>query len=295
MGLDAKVEAWRRAHPLPATMGTKPGECPVCTGQKRFGRHPKNPERWFCFGESPHSVGRAALGAKGGWWGDALDLEAAARGYSGADGRLRVLRDDGYLDGKPLRSIGRRPPNLKPSPPPKREPTAAEHAARLAERWSAADGPTAVQLPGSDGWREVACEEGLDAARLVDGRPVARGYRRAHGREGPPLMLAELVPLAPLRMPPGLVLAAEPGEELLEGHAGDLLLVEPARWLEYAYRTWAAGRWLGVLGLTDARPLAGALPWRGAVYVGPGLDAVEVAAVLRPDPDFNSVLRRREP
>jgi len=93
-GVDNAVSAWRAAHLLPADAPHAHGTCPVCGCADCWGRLPASDGWWFCFNTDNHPVG---LDHPGGWAGDSLDLETHRRGYEGKAGRLRVLREDGYL------------------------------------------------------------------------------------------------------------------------------------------------------------------------------------------------------
>jgi len=66
-------------------------ECPVCGDGGSFGHLPGDETRWHCF-SSDHPSNVGVPGANG-YHGDALDLEAHARGVKAVD----VLRADGYL------------------------------------------------------------------------------------------------------------------------------------------------------------------------------------------------------
>ncbi|HEX8823846.1 MAG TPA: VapE domain-containing protein [Archangium sp.] len=69
------------------------GQCPACGHKGCFGQLADNPRRWSCFSAS-HDECR--VGRKGStcWFGDALDLDAAAAGVD----RMDLLRQEGYLD-----------------------------------------------------------------------------------------------------------------------------------------------------------------------------------------------------
>jgi predicted P-loop ATPase len=70
------------------------GECPVCGDKGSFGRLPDDETQWFCFStDHPDGVG---ITSRGGHHGDALDLEAHARGCKPVD----VLVRDGYYEPK---------------------------------------------------------------------------------------------------------------------------------------------------------------------------------------------------
>jgi predicted P-loop ATPase len=108
------VERWNADHR--ADYPTRPGTCPACQHNDCFHALPKDPTKWFCFSSGHSGVGIAATDSVG-HYGDALDLEAYARGCKPVD----VLRADGYL------STPRRPPprsqsSAEPQPDPIEEP-----------------------------------------------------------------------------------------------------------------------------------------------------------------------------
>lgn len=87
--LEEAVRLWNDDHRREWPRNSAP--CPVCGDKGSFGRLPKSPERWSCHStDHPDDVG---LAGKDCFHGDALDIEAHARGKS----RVAVLRDDGYL------------------------------------------------------------------------------------------------------------------------------------------------------------------------------------------------------
>jgi hypothetical protein len=88
--LDQAVAHWNGDHPLQLPRPGA-GDCPVCGGKGGFGALPSRPGKWFCWHVNhPENAGHRT---DRGTWGDALDLEAAARGRS----RLEILRDGRYL------------------------------------------------------------------------------------------------------------------------------------------------------------------------------------------------------
>lgn len=87
--LDEAVRHWNEDHHREWPRNSAP--CPVCHDKGSFGRLPKSPERWACHStDHPDDIG---IAGKDCFHGDALDIEAHARGKS----RVAVLRDDGYL------------------------------------------------------------------------------------------------------------------------------------------------------------------------------------------------------
>lgn len=87
--LDKAVARWNADHRL--SLPRDSAACPVCEDDHSFGHLPDDDQRWFCFStDHPESVG--VRGPKG-FHGDALDLEAHARGLA----RAEILRADGYL------------------------------------------------------------------------------------------------------------------------------------------------------------------------------------------------------
>lgn len=113
------VERWnadhRRDYPRHSS------ECPVCGSDASFGHLPDDPSRWHCFSTNhPDGIG---IRGEQGFHGDALDLEAAARGVKPID----VLRADGYLkraDPPPARAAvaGGYMVPISPEPSPSAEP-----------------------------------------------------------------------------------------------------------------------------------------------------------------------------
>jgi hypothetical protein len=87
--VDDAARQWNADHPGDWPRGTT-GNCPVCGGKGGFGRLPERREKWFCWHQTHSGVGRKT---ERGHFGDALDLEAHARGRS----RVEVLKADGYL------------------------------------------------------------------------------------------------------------------------------------------------------------------------------------------------------
>ena len=106
------VRAWCRDHAT--NWPAKHGTCPACKGTKCFGRATgdDDPPRWVCFDTDHAGAGRE--GSDGAWRGDALDLEAHARGKTLAE----VLRADRYLTGTRPAGGTRR----APAPPPAKLP-----------------------------------------------------------------------------------------------------------------------------------------------------------------------------
>lgn len=82
------VAQWNAEHPV--DWPRSGGSCPACGHNGCFGVFPDTPGRWACFSANHAGVGLRGAGC---WHGDALDLEAHARGVSRAD----VLRTDGCL------------------------------------------------------------------------------------------------------------------------------------------------------------------------------------------------------
>ena len=85
------VEAFNADHP--GDWPRSGGECPACGHKGCFNAHPNNPDRWCCHSSNHGGCGLPPAPGKGCWTGDALDLEAFARGVE----RLEVLRRNGYL------------------------------------------------------------------------------------------------------------------------------------------------------------------------------------------------------
>lgn len=104
-------------------------KCPVCGDSASFGHLPDDPQRWYCF-STDHPDGVGVKGAQG-YHGDALDLEAHARGCKPID----VLRRDAYLA-----------PPRRPSPPPTRSSSPAPSPGGVAAAAAAAD-PAFVPEP----------------------------------------------------------------------------------------------------------------------------------------------------
>src|SRR5690606_6431119 len=76
----------------PSSYPKKPGTCPACQHNDCFHELPKDHTKWFCF-STGHIDGVGLKVEGGGYYGDALDLEAHRRGLKPVD----VLRADGYL------------------------------------------------------------------------------------------------------------------------------------------------------------------------------------------------------
>lgn len=108
---DAAARQWVLDHtptyPKPGT-----GECPVCKHKECFGQLPDDSSRWYCF--SANHVAGIGVQTDRGHHGDALDLEAYARGCKPVD----VLRADGYLAAaeRAVRSQQRQVGNAEPAP-----------------------------------------------------------------------------------------------------------------------------------------------------------------------------------
>lgn len=87
------VDRWNADH-LP-TWPRAAGDCPACGHRGCFGRLPDDDSRWHCF-SSNHT--KPGIPGANGYHGDALDLEAFARGVTPKE----VLRADGYLSAPPM-------------------------------------------------------------------------------------------------------------------------------------------------------------------------------------------------
>ena len=85
------VERYLADHPRSYPNSGAP--CPACGHKGCFGQLANNPRRWSCFSASH---GECGVGREGRtcWFGDALDLDAAAAGID----RLELLRQEGYFD-----------------------------------------------------------------------------------------------------------------------------------------------------------------------------------------------------
>ena len=160
--LEAAVSAWRAAHPLPLNTPHAHAKCPVCGCGNCWGRLPSSEGWWFCFNTESHPVGIQQGGE--GWAGDTLDLEVHRRGYRGKTGRVRVLREDGYLEGSrprvrsapaPSRPVVL-PRQRRPQRPPRREVEAL---------WS----PAHTLEPGRD---DLEALEGFYQAHEIPGATV---------------------------------------------------------------------------------------------------------------------------
>lgn len=66
------------------------GECPMCGHKGCFNAIPGAPDRWYCW-SAGHSGGGQQGG--GGWYGDALDVDAHAAGLKASE----LLKREGYL------------------------------------------------------------------------------------------------------------------------------------------------------------------------------------------------------
>ncbi|HYI02841.1 MAG TPA: VapE domain-containing protein [Hyalangium sp.] len=89
--LQSAVDRYNTEHPR--SYPSSGGQCPACGHKGCFGQLANNPRRWSCFSASH---GECGVGREGStcWFGDALDLDAAAAGVD----RMELLREGGYLD-----------------------------------------------------------------------------------------------------------------------------------------------------------------------------------------------------
>jgi cell division septation protein DedD len=134
-------------------------ECPVCGDSASFGHLPDDPQRWYCF-STDHPDGVGVKGAQG-YHGDALDLEAHARGCKPID----VLRRDSYL------APPRRPPpaptrSSSPSPVPS-SPASAAAAAAVAEP-APSPAPEPEVVPIDRGRRVYHNNSYLTAVQIIE-------------------------------------------------------------------------------------------------------------------------------
>jgi len=92
--LRAARDRWLADHPLPDVDAER--TCPTCKHAGCWGVLPDSTTRWWCWSDS-HDKDSGGCGRKAdsgrGWFGDALDLAAHARGISTGT----VLEQDGYL------------------------------------------------------------------------------------------------------------------------------------------------------------------------------------------------------
>lgn len=125
---------WVLDHPQ--DYPTRPGRCPVCGHDGCFHALPDAADRWWCF-STGHPDGAGIRGANG-YHGDALDLEAHARGCKPVD----VLRADGYF--APARPAVAAPAgNAAPAPEPEPTPSTPAGAFRP---WRSRSYLTAVDI-----------------------------------------------------------------------------------------------------------------------------------------------------
>lgn len=133
------VERWNADHR--ADYPTRPGTCPACQHNDCFHALPKDTSKWFCFSSGHSGVGIQSADSAG-HYGDALDLEAFARGCKTID----VLRADGYL------SAPRRPPPRaavnapEPAPEPEPEVIPIASPSQTFRPWRSRSYLTAVEL-----------------------------------------------------------------------------------------------------------------------------------------------------
>jgi hypothetical protein len=147
------------------------GPCPACASGKHglasFGRMPTDYRwtRWSCLSDG-HGA-RSGVGRPGGgsadstpcWYGDAIDLEAHARGFEPSPrGRAALLRADGFLTDRPLTDHERREIRARKERQRREEEQrrreAAEHLRRLVAWWEA--GPTLTARPTAEPWTVAA-------------------------------------------------------------------------------------------------------------------------------------------
>lgn len=99
------VERWNSDHPIAFERATR-HRCPVCDDKGSFGPLKGDTSRWSCFStDHPDDVG---LQSNECFTGDALDLAC----YERSLGRVELLRQDGYLEDRPM------PRRDVPLPPP---------------------------------------------------------------------------------------------------------------------------------------------------------------------------------
>ena len=191
--LASAVRAWHEAHPGAGSDWPAPGTvgpCPACESGKHglasFGRMPTDygVPRWSCLstGHGERSgVGRPGDGC---WYGDALDLEAHARGFEPSPrGRAALLRADGFLTDRKLtaaelREIHERKERQRREAE-RRERATAERLHRLVAWWES--GPTLTARPAADPWTVAAtvframpnARRPLPTATAKHGEPVA--------------------------------------------------------------------------------------------------------------------------
>jgi len=134
------IARWNADHRQ--TWPSKPSTCPACQHKDCFHALPDDNTKWVCFSTNHgDEVGRPTKEGKA-FWGDALDLEAHARGVEPID----VLRDDCYLSPpKRSRAAARKvavnddSPDIDDEPIPLRQPVAEE-------RWRSRSYLTAVKV-----------------------------------------------------------------------------------------------------------------------------------------------------
>lgn len=243
----------------------RPGPCPVdgCWGEASFHALPESPDTWWCF-SSHHAgtrVGREAPSGLG-WFGDVLDLDAAARGMS----RVELLRAEGYLIRRGVRwadcrSVAELPHPWDPAGRWRTDLPPAELAAcRALARVGAGTAP----------WDRVrALTERvapLDLVRVGESGPVVRAWRPDGTRGGVrPLPVEGGAP-----WPTWAVLASSSG---WSGASRPWIVCGPREWLAVALTAHAAGEAVDVVGVSTVAALAGrALP--SDLYAGPGVEGL---------------------
>jgi KaiC/GvpD/RAD55 family RecA-like ATPase len=140
------------------------GTCPGCGHNDCFGRMPDDDSRWYCFSSS-----HTAPGLRGvqGYHGDALDLDAYARGMS----RAELLRASGYLDVRVAHADGSLTAGAPKTDRPKlRFMTSAEYM----DAWS--NLPEVATIPTGITALDKALGGGLPASQVsqIVGGPGAR-------------------------------------------------------------------------------------------------------------------------
>lgn len=176
--IDAAAARWNADHRLDLPRRGS-GDCPACGGKGGFGELPEREQWWFCWHQThPATVGRRSKNDRG-YFGDALDLEAHARGIS----RVEVLRRDGYLSpicgdtntrsNKPCGAAARYPDGkcVRHST----DATAREERRRYAQQRAQQDGLPAAALPRTEQAMPTAAVTDAASTPWPELRPLPEG------------------------------------------------------------------------------------------------------------------------
>lgn len=79
------------------------GKCLLCGHEQCFGYLPEDPDRWYCFSANHEGGGRQKEGSPG-FYGDALDIAMAEKGWTGTKTRAAALKELKDPQGKPYLS-----------------------------------------------------------------------------------------------------------------------------------------------------------------------------------------------